>query len=157
MALHYLVIEREDENQTLEAVQLLPQHVQRQIALFDIPASELAGILNSAKGYEKVAPFIPQENQENLQRWSKDIKEALENPNNFVITYDDDVHYINVGGCINTSVEINGECTMHIVAGDEGYTFDIYSTKELQAEQDDIADPVASTYVYYSELNGEED
>ena len=94
-----------------------------------------------------------------LARWSEDILQAFYNPNNFRITYDDLVYPIIVGNVVNSSVEINGECTMHIVGTDEGYSVDLYSTKELMKEHDmsdDIIDPVASTWVSYAEL-GEED
>ena len=160
MAIHYLIIEKESEEQTLESVKLLPEHVQRQIALFDVPASELANIINSAHRYEQVSNVVPKENAEMLAKWSEDILQAFYNPNNFIVTYDDLIYPIIVGNVVNSSVEINGECTMHIVGTDEGYSVDLYSTKELMKEHDmsdDIVDPVASTWVSYAELDGEED
>lgn len=156
MAIHYLIIEKEDEAQTLESVQLLPNHIQRQLAIYDIPHKDLAEIFGQANG---TVPIANKENEKKIRHEAKQIVEAFTDPSNFIITYDDLCYEVIVGNTINTDITINDDCTLHVVANDDGYSFDMYSTAELLKEntedEDDLKEPVASTFVFYSELEGE--
>ena len=157
MALHYLIIDKEDEKQTLESVQLLPNSIKRQLAIYDIPESDLAEIFGQANGTVEIPNKT---NEKMIRQQAKEVVSAFTSPNNFIVTYDDLIYEVKVGGAINSDIEINKELTVHVHAGDEGYTFEMYSTAELLKEntdEDNIVEPIADTYVLYSELQSEEE
>ena len=157
MTLHYLIIDKEDEKQTLESVQLLPDSIKRQLAIYDIPESDLAEIFGQANGTVEIANKA---NEKMIRQQAKEVVHAFTSPDNFIVTYDDLMYEVKVGGTINSDIEINKELTVHVHAGDEGYTFEMYSTAELLAEntdEDDLVEPIADTYVLYSELQSEEE
>lgn len=157
MALHYLIIDKESEEQTLESVQLLPDSIKRQLALYDIPETDLAEIFGQANGTVEIPN---KDNEKMVRQQAKEVVQAFTSPDNFIVTYDDLMYEVKANGVINSDIEINKELTVHVHASDEGYSFEMYSTAELLAEntdEDDLVEPIAETYVLYSELQGEEE
>ena len=95
-----------------------------------------------------------------VRQQAKEVVQAFTSPDNFIVTYDDLMYEVKANGVINSDIEINKELTIHVHAGDEGYSFEMYSTAELLKEntedEDNLAEPIADTYVLYSELATED-
>ena len=149
MTIQYLIIPREDEKQTYDSVFYLPRNVQRQLALYEVSSDNIAEYMNAVKGIPPVNPA--------MLEIAKPIMEAFNDKDNFIIGYEDDEY--DVATILNEGVnlDINGEVILRVIQTDEGYVFDVYSKEEFFAEDgDEVAEPVASTWVHNNELTSEE-
>ena len=101
MALHYLLIPKEHEEQTYETIDILPIDVQLNMAEYEIAPEDLAKYFNIANGNALKAKdikistepeYIKNSNRGKDIAYAKEIAEAFRSPDYIVVTYDNGIY-----------------------------------------------------------------
>ena len=132
--LHYLLIPREEKEQTLESVTILPLDVQIELAEYDINAEELAEYFQIYLGQKTLKMEEPKTEQEYLEvasnkkkfAYAHEVVRSITSTDYYIIPYDNSIYEVSMNEDENSCLACNNELLINVKRNDVGYSVDVY-------------------------------
>lgn len=143
MALHYLLIPKEHEQQTRESVDLLPVDVQIDMADYEVTPEQLAEYFSIVTGNQTTdylnpirteKEFIERKFDESHIKHAHDVVKAISSADYFIVTYDDNIYDAGMGEDDSVALSLNNEVLVYVKRNDVGYSVDVYNQKQQNDE-----------------------
>ena len=143
MALHYLLIPKEHEQQTRESVDLLPLDVQLDMADYEVTPEQLAEYFSIVTGNQTTdylnpvrteKEFIERKFDESHIKYAHDVVKAISSADYFIVTYDNNIYNAGMAEDDTVAVTLNNEVLIYAKRNDVGYSIDVYDKKKQNDE-----------------------
>ena len=143
MAIRYLFIPKEHEQQTRESVDLLPVDVQIDMADYEVTPEQLAEYFSIVTGNQTTdylnpirteKEFIERKFDESYIKHAHDVVKAISSADYFIVTYDDNIYDAGMGEDDSVALSLNNEVLVYVKRNDVGYSVDVYNQKQQNDE-----------------------